>query len=133
MDNLGLPYHAMLIRGPEASLDAVRVGLRDMGIEVITGPFVVDNIGQETIIRTGAKLTDMRRNEAAAEWAATKSIGDRINFQLEDGRYQERRVITHIERSREHGAVFFVEGESQPVPAWNAQMWERGAATVTRG
>lgn len=43
-------YHAVVVRGPLESLRALAQGGREMGIEVVTGPFLVDSPTQTELI-----------------------------------------------------------------------------------
>ena len=50
-------YHA-LVRGPLESLRALAQGGREMGIEVVTGPFLVDSDAQHTLFPLVAGLNN---------------------------------------------------------------------------
>jgi hypothetical protein len=60
------PYYGMIITAPEPeSLEAIRNGLREMGIDVATGPFLVDTTYQESLLPLSASLNaeQCQRNE----------------------------------------------------------------------
>lgn len=67
-DRIDNPYFGMLITCEnQENLEAIRAGLREMGIQVATGPFLIDSKHQETMLPLAASLTveECQRTEDA--------------------------------------------------------------------
>lgn len=52
------PYHALVLRGDPARLALVAQGVRELGLEPLIGPFLVDCLGQERGLRVVPAISD---------------------------------------------------------------------------